>query len=55
MLTCGNAGACPDPARQVCLSNGTCCNPVVCDQSNCGYAGPNGCGGTISCPACPPM
>jgi hypothetical protein len=38
----------------VCLANGTCCSPTVCTAQNCGYSGSNGCGGTITCPACPP-
>ena len=54
MLTCGNLGMCPDPAHQVCLGNGTCCNPITCDK-HCGYAGPDGCGAFVSCPACPAM
>ena len=51
-LVCGNAGACANPTHQTCLSNGTCCTPLTCDKA-CGYTGPDGCGGSIACPACP--
>jgi hypothetical protein len=49
---CGNAGACADPS-DVCLANGTCCTPLTC-MTTCSYTGPDGCGGTISCPPCGP-
>ncbi|HMI88348.1 MAG TPA: hypothetical protein VK550_29900, partial [Polyangiaceae bacterium] len=52
-LVCGNGGMCPDPTREVCLSNGTCCTPITC-SNRCGYSGPDGCGGTATCPGCPP-
>jgi hypothetical protein len=53
MLVCGYGGMCPDPSREVCLSNGTCCTPITCGN-RCGYSGPDGCGGTVTCPVCPP-
>jgi hypothetical protein len=35
----------------VCLSAGTCCLPMSC-TGKCGYSGPDGCGGFVTCPPC---
>jgi hypothetical protein len=51
---CGGSVDCGScPGQQVCLSNGTCCQPLTCN-SRCDYAGPDGCGGFIQCPVCRP-
>jgi hypothetical protein len=45
-VTC--AGCLPD---QVCLPTGTCCQPQSC-AGKCGTVMSDGCGSTLSCPAC---
>jgi hypothetical protein len=48
---CGHKLACPGCAvGQICLTNGTCCQPKAC--GTCGATGDDGCGGVLSCPPC---
>jgi hypothetical protein len=45
---CGHTVTCPGCASdQVCLANGSCCQPLTCADVS-GVA-PDGCGGTVNC------
>jgi hypothetical protein len=46
---CGRTVTCPGcSVSEVCLANGSCCQPLTCDTFS--GVGPDGCGGTLNCP-----
>jgi hypothetical protein len=54
-LGCGIIQHCGDcGGGEVCTGAGTCCQPATCSAAGCSYSGPDGCGGTLSCPPCNP-